>query len=103
MGISEIKGKTSDTNSTHRNLGASETRRGIETNTITTSRTVNFNFSSVWLESLRRILSCYTALNRKATLRDILLRETQLGQSRAGCNLDLSRNNVDASDFLCGK
>lgn len=88
---------------THSNLGASEAGAGIETNTVATCATVDFNFTSIRLESSCSIFGGDTALNSETALGDSILGETELWQSGTSCDLDLSSNNVDASDFLCSK
>lgn len=85
---------------THSDLGTSETRAGVEANTISTSTAVDLNLTSVWLEVLSGILSGDTALNGKSTLGDGFLSKTELGQGRASSDLNLRRNDVDAGDFL---
>ena len=84
-----------------RDLRASETRGSIETNTITTCTAVHLNLSGVRLEALGRILSGDTALNGESALGDIVLGETELGKGSSSGDLDLSGDNVDASDLLC--
>lgn len=67
---------------------------------ITTSRTVDFNFASVRGEALGGILGCYAALEGKATGADMILRESQLFQRSTSRDLNLSGHNIDASNLL---
>lgn len=46
------------------------------------------------------ILGRNSTLNRKASFRDGLLRQTKFGQRSASSDLDLCGNNVDAGDLL---
>ena len=85
---------------TYSDLSARETRACIETDTIATSTTVDFNLTRVGLEALGGILSRNTALNREATLSDRFLSETKLGQGCTSSDLNLGGDDVDASDFL---
>jgi hypothetical protein len=85
---------------TDRDLSTSKARAGIETDTIPASAAVNLNFAGVGLEALRGVLGGDTALDSKAALSHGLLRETELRQSSASSDLDLSGNDVDARDLL---
>ena len=85
---------------THSDLSTSEARAGIETDTVTTSTTVNLDLTSVGLEGLRRVLGGHTALNCKAALRDSLLSEAKLRQGCTRSNLNLSGDDVDTRDLL---
>ncbi len=87
---------------THCNLCPSETRTGIKANTVATSTTIDFDLSCIRLKVGGRIFSSDTALDSKATLGDGILSEAQLGEISTSRDLDLSRYNVDSSDFLCG-
>jgi len=60
------------------NNGTGESVSTIETDTVSTSRSVNLNLSSIWLEVLGRIFGCDTALNSETTSGDLVLGETKL-------------------------
>ena len=85
---------------THSDLGTSETRAGIETNTVTASTAIHLDLSSIRLEVVRGVLSSDTALDSETTLGDCLLREAKLGKCGTGCDLDLGGDDVDAGDLL---
>jgi len=55
------------------------------------------------LESLGRILSGDTALDSETTLGNGFLGKTKLRKSCTSSYLNLSSNDIDASDFLWGK
>ncbi len=55
---------------TYRNLCSRESRACIEPNTVASGTSVNFNFSSVGLETLGGVLGRDTALNCKTALCD---------------------------------
>jgi hypothetical protein len=78
----------------------SETVTSIQTDTITTGRSVDLDLTSIGLEALGRVLSCDTALDGKATSGDAVLRKTKLVQSGTSSDLDLSSNDVDSGDLL---
>ena len=84
-------------------LGTSEARAGIETDTVTTSTTVNLDLSGIGLEALSSIFGGDTTLDSETTLGDSILGQTKLRQSGTGGNLNLSSNDINSSDFLCGK
>ena len=86
---------------THSDLGTSETRAGVEANTISTSTAVDLNLSRVRLEVLRRILGGDTALNGEAALGDGVLGQTELREGRASSDLDLRGDDIETSDLLC--
>ena len=83
-----------------RDLRASETGAGIETHAVTASAAVDLNLSGVGLEALSGIFSGDTALDGESALGDVVLGETELGKSSTSGDLDLSGDNVDASDLL---
>ena len=84
-----------------RDLSASKTGTGVESDTITTSAAIDFDLSCVWLEVCRRVFSSNSTLDCVAALGDRVLRQTELRKSRASCNLDLGGNDIQSSDFLC--
>ena len=86
---------------TYGDLRTSETRAGVETDTISTSTAVNLDLTGVGLEVLRRILSSDTALDGEAALRDSFLRKAELGESCTRSDLNLRCHDIDASNLLC--
>jgi hypothetical protein len=81
-------------------LSARKARARIETNTVSTRASVDLNFSSIGLEVVSSIFGGDTALDGKAALGDGLLGETELGKGCASSDLDLGRDDVEASDLL---
>ena len=75
----------------------------IKTDTVTTSTTVDLNLSGIGLEALSSIFGGDTTLDSETTLGDSILGQTELRQSGTGGNLNLSSNDINSSDFLCGK
>ena len=61
-------------------LGTGETGTGIETDTVTTSGSVDLDPTSVWLEVGSRVFGGNTALNSRTALLDSLLAETEVGE-----------------------
>jgi len=80
--------------------GSSETVATVKADTVSTSGAVHLNLASVGSELFGRILSCDSALNSKATSRDAVLGQAKLCQCCTGSDLDLSRNDIDTSDFF---
>lgn len=76
------------------------TRARVQTNTITTSRPVDFNLTSVRLEAGRGILSGDTTLDSESSSVDVLLGQAKLLESHTSSNLDLSGDNVDTGDLF---
>ena len=81
-------------------MGTSETRARVQADTISAGAAVDLDFASVRLEVCRRILRRDTALDCKATLGDVLLCESELGERSTCSNLNLSCHNVDTGDLL---
>ena len=81
-------------------LSTSETRAGIETDTVTTSAAVHLDLASIRLESLSGIFSGDTTLNGESALGDGILSETELRESRTCSDLDLSCNDIKTRNFL---
>ena len=79
---------------------ARESVSTIQSDAVTTSRSVDLNLSGVWRETLCRIFSCDTALDSKSTSRDAVLGKSKLSQSGTCSDLDLSSNEINASDLL---
>jgi hypothetical protein len=82
------------------NDSTGETVASVETDTITTRRSVDFDLSGVGGEALGRILSCDTALDSKTTGRDAILSKTKLVQCGTSSDLNLSGNDIDTGDLL---
>lgn len=72
----------------------------VKTDTVTTRRAVDLDLSSVGLEALGGILGGDSALDSETTSGNAVLGETKLAQSSTSGNLDLSSDDVDASDLL---
>ena len=85
---------------TDRNLGTGKSRTSVESNTITPGTSVHLDLASVRLEVGGCILSSDSALDREASLCDVLLGKAKLRESSTSCNLNLSSDNIDTSDFL---
>lgn len=82
------------------NDGAGETVTTIKTDTITTSGAVDFNLTSIRLETLCGVFGGDTALDSVTAGRDSVLCETELLEGSTSSNLDLSGYKIDASNFL---
>lgn len=80
---------------------AGKTVSTIKTDTVTTGRTVDFNLSCVWLETLGRVLGGDTALDGETTRGDTVLGKAKLCEGRTSCNLNLGCDDIDAGNFLC--
>src|SRR5438477_3639307 len=80
---------------------ASETVTTVQANTVTSSRSVYFDFPCIRLESLHGIFCGDTALNSESTILDPLLGQAELGERCTSRYLDLCSHNVDARDFFC--
>jgi hypothetical protein len=76
------------------------TRAGVQANTVTTGTAVDFNLACVRLEACSGVFSGDTALNGKSTAVDRVLGKAELGEGDTASDLDLSSDNVDASDLL---
>lgn len=85
---------------THSDLSTRETRASIQTNSISTRTAIHLDLSGIRLEVLRRILGGDTALNGEATLRDSLLRQTELRKRSTGRNLNLRGDDIESSNLL---
>ena len=85
---------------TDSDLGTSKAGAGVETDTISTCRPVNFNLTGIRLEVMGGIFSGDTTLNSESSLGDRFLGQTELRKCTTGCNLDLSGDNIDTGDFL---
>lgn len=72
----------------------------IQTNTVTTGRSVDLDLAGVRTELLSRVFCGDTALDGKATGGNAILGQSKLGKSGAGSNLDLSGNNINAGNFF---
>lgn len=64
------------------------------------SRSVNFDTTRIRLEMTVWVFSSDTTLNRKSTRFNLGLHESKFRERCTECNTDLSRNNIDSSDFL---
>lgn len=77
------------------------TGAGVQSNTVTTGRSVHLDLPRVGLESGCGVFSGDSALDGKAPSVDVLLGETELLEGYTSGNLDLSGDDVDTGDFLC--
>ena len=84
----------------YRNLSTCETGASIQSNTIATCTTVDFNLPSIWLKASSGVFRGHTALNRESALGDGILSETELRESRTCSDLDLSCNDIKTRNFL---
>jgi len=102
MGIGERHGDGEEKKSyiLRSDNGACETVTAIKADTVSTCGTVNLDLSSIRLELFCWVLSRDTALDGETSRRDAVLSETKLWQGRARSNLDLSSNDINASDLL---
>lgn len=82
------------------NDGTSETVTTIETNTVTTSRTVDLDLTSIRLETFGWIFGGDTTLDGVTTGRDAVLCEAELLERSTSGNLYLSGDNIDTSNLL---
>lgn len=85
---------------TYGDLGTCVTRGSIQSDTVSTGRSVDLDFARVGLESLRGIFSGDSALDGKATSVDMVLSQTELLERNASGDLDLRSNNVDTGNLL---
>jgi hypothetical protein len=67
---------------------------------VATSRAVHLDLSCVRCEVLCRILSRDTALEGETACGDVVLGQTKLLKRGTGCDLNLSRDNIDTRDLL---
>jgi hypothetical protein len=72
----------------------------IEPYSITTSRAVHLNLSSIWSKALSRVFGGDTALEGKAACGDVVLSQAELLERCTGCDLDLCGYDIDAGDFF---
>ena len=87
---------------TYGDLCTCKTRGRIQANTIATSTAVHLDLACIGLESNSSILRRNTTLDSEPATGDTLLSQTKLCEGGTGGNLDLSGNDVDTSDLLCG-
>lgn len=72
----------------------------VQTDTVTTSGTVDLDLTGVRGEALGRILGGDTALDGETTSRDALLRQAQLLERGTGSNLDLGGDDINTRDLF---
>jgi hypothetical protein len=82
------------------NLSSSVSRTGIESDTISTCRSVDFNFTSIRLEPVSSIFSRNSTLDGETSSVDMFLGKTELFKGDTSSNLDLGSDDIDTSDFL---
>jgi hypothetical protein len=98
--VDRIQGVKEQRSNTHRDLRTREARRSIKTNAIAAGTAVHLDLAGIGLEVLCGVFCRDTALDGEAAFGDGFLGETELGERRACCDLDLRGDNVDAGDFL---
>jgi hypothetical protein len=81
-------------------LRSSESRRGIEPDSVSSSTPVDLDLSGVGLEVVGSVLSGDSALNSVSSLGDGVLRESELWESRSFGDLDLSSDDIDTGDLF---
>jgi hypothetical protein len=79
---------------------ASKTVTTIETDSVTTSRAVDLDLSSIGCEALSWVFCSDSALESKASCGDVVLSQTKLLKGCTSCDLNLRRNNVDTGNLL---
>lgn len=81
--------------------GTGETVTSVETDSISSCRSVDLNLAGVRGEAVCRIFRGDTALEGKTTGGDVVLGQAKLLERGTRRNLDLRSDDVDAGDFLC--
>lgn len=76
------------------------TRARVQSDTITTSRSIDLNLTSVRLEVSCGILSGDTTLDSKSSPVDVLLGQTKLLEGYTSSNLNLSSDDVNTGDLF---
>jgi hypothetical protein len=79
---------------------ASETVSTIETDSVTTRRTVYLDLAGIWCKALRRVFCGDTALEGKSSCGDVVLGQTKLLERCTCGDLDLCSYNIDACHFF---
>ena len=85
---------------TDSDLRSSESRRSVQSNAISTRRSINLDLSSIGSESLSGVLGSDSTLDCVSSLGDRILRQSEFGKSSSSGDLDLSGDDVDSSDLL---
>jgi hypothetical protein len=85
---------------TYGDLSTGITRTGVQSNTISTGRSVDLDLSGIRLETLGSILRSDSTLNGETSSVDVILSKTKLLERDTGGNLDLSSDNIDTGDLL---
>jgi hypothetical protein len=83
-----------------RDDGAGKPVASVETDSIASCRSVDFNLSSVRREATGRVFGGDTALEGKAAGCNMVLCQAKLLERSTGSNLDLRCDNVDACNLL---
>ena len=79
---------------------ASETVTSVKTDSVATSRAVDFELASVGREALGRIFRGDTTLDGETADGDTILGQAELLERCASGDLDLGGNNIDAGDLF---
>ena len=81
-------------------LCSGESTGRVESDSVSSRRSVDLDLSGVGLEAVGGILGGHSALDGEPSLGDVLLDEAERRQGRSGGDLDLGGDNVDAGDLL---
>ena len=100
-----VSGSTDGTLDEQRVIMGSDLSTGIsgtsiESNSISSSRSVDLDLTGIRLESLSSILSRDSTLNGESSSVNVFLGETELFKGDTSRNLDLSSDDVDTGNFL---
>jgi hypothetical protein len=80
--------------------GTGKTVTTVQTNTVTTSRTVDLDLTGIGGEALGGILGSDTTLDGETASGDAVLSQTQLLKSGTSGDLNLGSDDIDTSDLL---
>ena len=81
-------------------LCSGESTGRVESDSVSSRRSVDLDLSGVGLEAVGGILGGHSALDGEPSLGDVLLHETERRQGRSRCDLDLGGDDVDTGDLL---
>lgn len=79
-------------------LRTGEPTARIQPNSVSSRASVDLDLTGVRLETVRGVLGCHSALDRKPSLGDVFLGEPEVVERRSGGDLDLGGDNVDSRD-----
>jgi hypothetical protein len=81
-------------------LRAGITRRGVQSNTVTTGGSVDLDLTCVRLETGSGVFGRNTTLNRETTSVNVLLGQTELSKGNTRCDLDLSGDDINTGNLF---